>query len=151
MKYILSGIIGYFFIHVFSLFLPTILKGKDARAVAATKGELTVDVKPMISLSAKKDEPQIKFLPQYPVDAVNEQIEGSVTLNFTISRKGSVTNLKVVDSYPPQVFDETALNAVSKWVFPVKRIIPGEQTVRFNFKLDHQVDVDGTVIPVELR
>jgi protein TonB len=59
--------------------------------------------------------PLVRIPPTYPPRALRERIEGGVTIEFTISVEGRVTDAVVVESSPPGVFDEAALQAISKW------------------------------------
>jgi TonB family protein len=51
---------------------------------------------------------------QYPAKALRDSIEGWVELAYTVGRDGSVTNVKVLDSAPPKVFEASAIKAVSR-------------------------------------
>jgi TonB family protein len=126
-KYLVSGIIGFFLTLLVSLPFQNILKVKEAKAFAAQlrskydrSADMDVTVKPIARTEDRKDEPKIKFLPQYPAKAAADKIEGFVTLSFKVSKDGSVQNVKVTESSPPQVFDEAAVDAVSKWSFAEK-------------------------------
>jgi TonB family protein len=50
---------------------------------------------------------------QYPDSALQRGLEGWVELGFTIGADGAVTNVKVLNSAPPKVFDASAVKAVS--------------------------------------
>ncbi len=52
--------------------------------------------------------------PIYPGRAINEGIEGHVVVEYKVSRDGRVVSPVVVDSDPPDVFDQVALRAVSR-------------------------------------
>ena len=82
--------------------------------------------------------PLVRIQPQYPRDAAMNQIEGYVTVQFTITETGAVTNPRVIDAEPPRVFDRAALRAILRWKFK-PRIIdgvavarPATQTIDFN-------------------
>ena len=55
--------------------------------------------------------------PVYPLEAKAAKIEGHVTVRYDVTAEGSVTNLRVVESAPAEVFVEAALAAVSQWQF----------------------------------
>ncbi|GAB1536948.1 hypothetical protein ADMFC3_25790 [Geovibrio sp. ADMFC3] len=59
----------------------------------------------------------VNVRPDYPRYAVNNRIEGSVTVSFTLDRQGNVVNPQAVKSDPPNVFENSALAAVRKWKF----------------------------------
>jgi len=82
--------------------------------------------------------PLVRINPQYPRDAAMNQIEGYVTIEFTITETGSVRNPRVIDSQPPRVFDREAIRAILRWKFK-PRVIDGvavertaTQTIDFN-------------------
>jgi protein TonB len=47
------------------------------------------------------------------VKALSHQIEGEVQIAYTVTPTGTVTDIRVLDSSPPGVFDAAATNAVS--------------------------------------
>jgi TonB family protein len=51
---------------------------------------------------------------QYPSRAMQDNVEGWVELGYTIAANGSVSNVKVVNSEPANVFDSPATKAVSR-------------------------------------
>lgn len=55
--------------------------------------------------------------PQYPVAAERAGIEGSVTVEFGLTPDGHTRDIRVVESSPPEVFDEAAIAAVRTWRF----------------------------------
>ena len=73
--------------------------------------------------------PLVRINPQYPRDAAMNQIEGYVTLEFTITETGSVRNPRVIESRPPRIFDREAIRAILRWKFK-PRVINGEAVTR---------------------
>lgn len=149
MKYLVSGIIGFFLTLIVSLPFQTAFKGKEAKAFAATlrskldkNGDMDVAVRPIVRFDDKKEDVKIKFMPQYPVKAAQDRVEGFVTLSFKVLKDGSVQNVKVTESNPPQVFDEAAIAAVSKWEFAQKDAKKSTQKLRLNFSLGNRVAVE---------
>lgn len=55
--------------------------------------------------------------PQYPATAERAGIEGSVTVEFALTPDGHTRDIRVVESSPPEVFDEAAISAVRSWRF----------------------------------
>ena len=53
--------------------------------------------------------------PEYPQDALEHQISGSVIVAFTVDTNGTTRDVSVVESKPAGVFDKAALNAVRHW------------------------------------
>jgi len=50
----------------------------------------------------------------YPQDALERRIEGTVEIGFTVTAKGAVSDIKVLDANPSGVFDKAATNAVAR-------------------------------------
>ncbi len=82
--------------------------------------------------------PLVRIQPQYPREAAMNQIEGFVTVEFTITETGGVTNPRVIDAKPPRVFDRAAMRAILRWKFK-PRVVDGvavsrtaTQTLEFN-------------------
>lgn len=83
--------------------------------------------------------PLVRIPPRYPGRAAQRRIEGSVTIEFTITKNGTVTDAVVVEAKPSSVFNNAALQAIRKWKFKAK-IVNGkayEQRARqtLQFKL----------------
>jgi protein TonB len=53
----------------------------------------------------------------YPTAASEQRIEGVVRVAYEVGVDGSVTNARVVESNPPGMFDQVALEAVRGWRF----------------------------------
>ncbi len=82
----------------------------DMTPLAAPASEQTV-------LSGHELIPLVRIPPRYPGRAARLQIEGSVTVEFTITADGSVAEPVVIESEPPRVFDKAALQAIVQWKF----------------------------------
>ena len=81
----------------------------------------------------------------YPEEAKNSKVTGTVTVRYDIQVDGTVTNVSVVLSEPPEVFDEEALRHVRSWVFrPAKKngiFVPTENVEsEITFKLADQME-----------
>jgi protein TonB len=81
----------------------------------------------------------LRVEPVYPPPATIRKISGWVDLEYTVLPNGSVTDIVVLRSSPSSVFEESAVNAISKWRFK-PRVINGqpvparvEQRHNFNF------------------
>ncbi len=59
----------------------------------------------------------VTVAPNYPRAAAEQGIEGEVTLEFTITTTGTVTNPVVIASNPEKLFDREALRAILKYKF----------------------------------
>ena len=76
--------------------------------------------------------------PQYPYRAQRRGLEGWVRVSLLITEQGTVQDVVVVAAEPEGIFDQAAIQAVSKWKFK-PRIQDGkavavrvEQVVKFN-------------------
>lgn len=76
--------------------------------------------------------------PEFPDQALDQHISGSVELEFNVDLDGRTRDVRVVESRPAGVFDRAATNAVARWRYqPV--VINGQPTeipwrVVINFK-----------------
>ncbi|MES2626459.1 MAG: energy transducer TonB [Pseudomonadota bacterium] len=82
-------------------------------------------------------QPLVRIEPEYPRRAIERGIEGWVTVQYTVSGTGAVTDVVVVESSPPNVFDDAAVKAVSRW--------------RYNPKIEGTVAVERVGIQTLLR
>ena len=69
--------------------------------------------------------PLFKVAPVYPRRALSRGIEGWVLLEFTVTRAGTVTDVKVLESEPPGIFDDAASKAALKFKYK-PRVVNGE-------------------------
>jgi len=69
--------------------------------------------------------PVVQVPPQYPRRALLSNIEGFVTMEFTIKPDGSVTDIDVVAAKPPGIFNAAAVTALRRWKFKPK-IVDGQ-------------------------
>lgn len=64
--------------------------------------------------------PIVKVAPTYPRRAAQKGIEGYVVVEFTVSKLGTVTNPRVIESDPAKIFDRAALSAAKKFKYKPK-------------------------------
>lgn len=57
----------------------------------------------------------------YPPQAREQGIEGHVVVRYDLDVEGRVHNARVVSASPPEIFDESAVQAVSRWRFSPPR------------------------------
>ncbi len=55
--------------------------------------------------------------PNYPQEAVNKGLEGDVVLRFSVEPDGTTSNIQIVNSVHNGVFDQSAKNALSQWIY----------------------------------
>jgi protein TonB len=97
-----------------------------------------VQPKPHISSGVMEGMLIIKVLPVYPAPARAMRIAGRVELQATISRDGTIENLRVVDG--PALLRAAAVNAVQQWRYRPYLLngdpVEVETTINVDFKLD---------------
>lgn len=76
--------------------------------------------------------PIVRIEPQYPQKAAMQGLEGAVTVSFTITKTGSVRDVKIVESNPPRVFDRSVQRAVMRWRYK-PRYVNGEAVERRSY------------------
>ena len=123
----------------------------ELRAEKPTFGSMADLMGPMdiqLELEAPHSElsPLLVVQPIYPLRAAMKEIEGFVIVEFTVKENGDVLNPVVITSEPEVLFDEAALNAVSRFRFKPREV--GGDTVRvdnvqlkFSFNLDTLYDI----------
>ncbi len=70
--------------------------------------------------------PNYRNPPVYPRRAKRSGVEGQVTVEFTVTREGRVSNPKVIRATPPGVFERAVLRSLPSWRFDP---LPAEQRV----------------------
>jgi protein TonB len=85
--------------------------------------------------------------PIYPLSAAMKEIEGFVVVEFSVRENGTVQNPIVIDSEPPVLFDQAALNAVSRFKFKPRevggdRLRVDNVKMKFAFNLESLYDTD---------
>jgi len=61
--------------------------------------------------------PVKRALPKYPAYAINNGIEGTVLLNFSIEKDGNLSDIEVVASDMDGLFDASAILGLQKWLY----------------------------------
>ena len=69
--------------------------------------------------------PIVKVAPIYPRRALTRGLEGWVLLEFTVTKLGTVVDIKVLESDPPNIFDKAAVSAAAKFKYKPK-VVNGE-------------------------
>ncbi|HEX8756406.1 MAG TPA: energy transducer TonB [Steroidobacteraceae bacterium] len=76
--------------------------------------------------------------PEYPDRALNNRVSGSVTVQYVVDKKGYTTDVQVIDSTPPGVFDRAAIDAIRRWRYRPARYngAPVEVPVRTRIRFE---------------
>ncbi|MGH8202582.1 MAG: energy transducer TonB [Steroidobacteraceae bacterium] len=53
--------------------------------------------------------------PEYPERALSNRIDGSVTVQYVVDKKGYTKDVRVIESLPKGVFDSAATEAIRRW------------------------------------
>jgi protein TonB len=74
--------------------------------------------------------------PEYPGEAIRKNISsGRVVARLNIDEKGNVTEVKIIESKPPRVFDRAVTEALAQWKFEADgEKYVGEVEVNFTLK-----------------
>jgi len=78
--------------------------------------------------------PLTRETPQYPFHALSRGVEGWVVLEYTVNERGSVVKPRVVEAYPPGVFDGAALKALSRWRYEPRNAEATPMKVKLTFQ-----------------
>jgi TonB family protein len=103
-----------------------ILAAAGTPAAAATAGSTSATVAGLTSAS-------LQALPGFPLAAYRDGHRGgTVTLGYTVQPDGAVSEVRVLDAKPTQVFTRTAVNMVAGWRF-VPSVAPQQRQVEVQF------------------
>ena len=88
------------------------------------RGDETNEVKPLQSAldnyareKYRDYAPLVSFEPDYPDTFAKQKLSGSVTVEYTVTYLGIVTDARVVDSNLPALFHEEAIKAAARFKF----------------------------------
>lgn len=105
----------------------------------------TQDDAQLVSIDVQRgypDRKDLRFPPQYPIEAARDNVEGYVVMLFDLKENGTTTNIKVIESSPDGVFDEEGIKALKRWVYyPENRTADtGDQTTGLKVRLDWKLE-----------
>ncbi|WP_392566515.1 TonB family protein [Utexia brackfieldae] len=80
--------------------------------------------------------------PDYPRRALDLRIEGSVTVQFDIDKVGKVTNIRIIEAKPSNIFDQAVRKAMRLWTY--QPIEAKDLTVTIVFNRDKSVSLDNS-------
>jgi protein TonB len=85
--------------------------------------------------SQSDEMPLVRVEPQFPREAIMKGIDrGWVRSSFDLKADGTVTNVRIVDSSPREIFDMAARRAILKWKYRPK-IVDGKTVLRKGLKV----------------
>lgn len=59
----------------------------------------------------------VSINPDYPISAITRNIEGYVTLEYTVGKDGATRDIRIIESYPSSTFDKSAIRALEKYKY----------------------------------
>lgn len=127
---------------------PQIRSSRSSLDPGEGVGQITAAINPNANVGESLDAtggsdrgvvPMVRPDPEYPPQLEARGITGWVTLEFTVTKIGTVKDPRVVAANPQRVFDRAAVNGVRRWRYN-PRIVNGEA-----------VDTPGVQITVEFR
>ena len=99
-------------------------------AAPQTEGTPTIAIDRPIA-----EQPITKIAIRYPQQAEDQQLEGRVVLSITILPDGSVRDVRVVSARPANVFENSAIQSVSRWRYRPSNVIRTNVIVEIDFVL----------------
>lgn len=92
------------------------------------------------SLDTENEAKPLKTIaPDYPYEAAMKGVEGWAKFAFKLDQEGTPTDIRVMDSYPGDVFVKDSIAAISKWQFETpsdKSQLNKVYKYRLSFELD---------------
>jgi TonB family protein len=88
----------------------------------------------------RQPQPLIQLKPLYPARARMRRIEGSVTVEFTVTENGNTKDIKIITADPPKTFNRAAARAIERWRFSPAEVdgksvqVRIRQNIRFELK-----------------
>ena len=108
---------------------------KTAAAIAAAVLTSTVFGGAALASQAEREVVKVEA-PEYPRGAQRRALEGHVTVRYTVTERGEVADVEVVDSQPAGVFDRAVLRALDSLQYaPADTVTAGVER-KFNFALE---------------
>jgi TonB family protein len=103
-----------------------------AAAAAATESQTAAASTKPSYVTARSTRP---LNATYPDALVEKRIVGSVLVEFTLQANGTATEVTVLESTPPGLFDKAAIRAVAQGRFDPAALGPSKQPQRARLKL----------------
>ncbi|QIQ20805.1 TonB family protein [Zophobihabitans entericus] len=90
---------------------------------------------------AAKPMPISRRQPEYPRRALDLRIEGRVVVMYDVDEKGNVTNIRIIDAKPGNIFNRSVIRAMNSWRYEAK--IATDLTITIIFNQDKSIRLDG--------
>jgi protein TonB len=107
------------------------------RAAASAAPRSTANSNIDVAALAAQLKPTRHTPPEYPTKALDDRVNGAVTIEFVVDSTGATRDARIVEATPPGVFDKAAIAAVKRWRYeplvvngkPVE--VPVRTSIRF--------------------
>lgn len=80
--------------------------------------------------------PIVRIEPKYPIQAAQENVEGSVVLKFDVNAAGNVENVSVINAIPEDTFNKEARRALKQWQYNANGSVHKDLLVQLDFRMD---------------
>lgn len=104
---------------------------------------LALALQPVCADVLEQDANEFKPLPYYPRQAAIDCIEGQVLVRFTVSENFEPTNIEILRSDPPGVFDDGVIEALALWVVHAEQGTEVEELFDFDWECNGGADGRG--------
>ena len=74
--------------------------------------------------------------PCFPMQAIRQNAEGWVQVEFSLDEAGKVTELVTLDNSPPGLFEQCAILSMQHWVFEIPKAHQPDNRYQFVFKFE---------------
>ncbi|MGB9589906.1 MAG: energy transducer TonB [candidate division WOR-3 bacterium] len=107
---------------------------------AQKAGTVKVTLEGSVALRKKVKNPS----PEYPKEALDDSVQGTVRIRLIVSKAGAVTGAKVDSSSGSKILDDAAVSCAKSWVFG-KAAVVDTGTITFQFLIGSQLPEAGGV------
>jgi len=114
---------------------PLPLRAGDIRERIAAVPAIAAPATEAIEVRSNLPRALVRVQPDYPVHEKIRGVTGKVDLQFDIDRDGSVSDVRVLQSSPENVFDRVAIAALKQWRFAASGVAGQVYTQSFAFSL----------------
>ncbi len=118
-------------------------EGRVAADAGRLRSEVSVATTAPVRLAALKvdrKQNQVEVLsqapPKYPGAAAIARVEGPVLLEFDLMPDNQISNVRVLESVPEEIFDQAAIEAISRW----EMVNNDDTTITINQRLEFKLD-----------
>ena len=137
-----------------SLLFGCVLPKSDGTALVSRCGHThETTAEPYVEHQLTGPPPLVQLRSQYPLLAERYCVSGWVMISYNLADSGDLYDLRVIDSEPKYLFDESALEALQKWKYvssdhPARRAqVRGCALFLFHFSREHPASREPPAFP----